>query len=99
MVVKDFEKILVETKQGTLLKVHAKPDSKNFALGLDEWKGSLEVKLRAKPEKGKANKELLKKLRKIFDADIEIIKGKKSSKKTLLIDAEKKRVLKSLSSL
>lgn len=48
--------------------------------------GRLKIKIKAPPEKGKANKELIKflsKLLKIKKNEIEIIKGKTSQDKTL----------------
>ena len=97
MVVKDFEN-LVETKHGTMLPVQVKAGYKQFAIaGLEE--GSLKVRLHSKPEKEKANQELVKELRHFFGAKVEIIKGKKTRQKRLLVHAEKNRVQKSLSSL
>ncbi len=100
MVVKDFEKILIKTKHGTIVPVQVIPGSKEFAVpGIDEWDGSLKVRLQKKPERGKANKELVEKLRKFFKTEVEIIAGKKKQRKKLLIHGEKTRVLKRLSKL
>jgi len=99
MVVKDFKKA-VEENHGTLMPVHAIPQGKKFAvIGFDEWTKALKVRLKAKAEKGKANQELVKELRKIFNAEVEILSGKTQRKKTLLIHASKSRVKKRLSSL
>jgi len=95
-----FWETLKETKHGTLLPVHVVPGSKSFEIsGLEDWNLGLRVRLREKAEKGKANQELVKKLGKFFETSVEIVKGEKSSKKVLLVHAEKYRVLKSLSSL
>ncbi len=89
-----------ETKQGTLLPILVVPKGKEFAIiGFDEWNGSLKIRLQEKPEKGKANQELVKKLRNFFGAEVEIVKGKKQRKKMLLVHAGKKSVKESLSSL
>ena len=48
---------------------------------LEETENTLKVALKAKPEEGKANKELINFLSKKFDSKIEIIKGKKNRKK------------------
>jgi hypothetical protein len=99
MVVK-FEKSLRETLQGTLVQVQVVPKGKEFALiGFDEWTGSLKVRLSKPKEKGKANRELLQKMRGFFGAEVEIAKGEKSQQKTLLVHAEKPRVEESLSAL
>ncbi len=99
MVVK-VGKNLKENRQGTFLPVQVVPRGKEFALiGFDEWTGSLKVRLSKPKEKGKANKELLQKLRGFFGAEVEITKGKKAQQKILLVHAEKTRVEKSLSAL
>jgi len=96
--VADFEKILKESLQGCLMPVQVISEGKEFALiGFDEWNQALKIRVSKKREKGKANKELLKELRGIFGAEVEIIKGEKSRQKTLLVHAKKARVLKSLS--
>ena len=89
-----------ETKQGILMPVLVVPQGKEFAIiGFDEWSNSLKIRLSEKPEKGKANQELVKELRNFFSAEIEIVKGKKQRQKMLLIHADKKSVEKNLSSL
>ncbi len=89
-----------ETKQGTLLPILVIPQGKEFAIiGFDEWNNSLKIRLQEKPEKGKANQELVKELRNFFSAEVEIVKGKKQRQKMLLIHADKKSVKKNLSSL
>ncbi len=89
-----------ETKEGILLPVLVVPQGKEFAIiGFDEWNNSLKIRLSKKPEKGKANQELVKELRKFFSAKAEIVKGKKQRQKMLLIHTDKKSVQKSLSSL
>ena len=98
MVEKGFEEKLQKKGNCTLLRVQAKPGSKEFAVrGFDEWTGSLEVRLREKPEKGKANDRLKKELEKIFQARVEIASGQKSRQKTLLVFAPKAQVKKCLS--
>ena len=97
MAEKGFEKALAETTQGTLIQVQVVPRSKNFAvIGFEEWSQALKVRLKAKPEKGKANQELVENLQKTFNARVEIIAGKKGSKKRLLVHAKKNRVAKAL---
>jgi len=100
MVVKDFEEKLVKTEQCTIVPVQVVPRGKKFSVeGFDKWKGSLKIKLHENPERGKANKELIGELQKIFNARVEILAGEKQRKKMLLVHAEKKRVLEILSRL
>ncbi|MBN2067262.1 MAG: YggU family protein [Candidatus Diapherotrites archaeon] len=97
MVVKGFEKNLIETGQGTIVPLHVLPGSSKAAvLGMDEWRKALKVRLQAKAEKGKANKELLEKLEAFFGAEVEIASGEKSQQKKLLVHAPKKRVVECL---
>ena len=94
------EKVLKikETRKGTLLPVTVVPKGKEFAIiGFDEWNGSLKIRLQEKPEKGKANQELVKELRNFFGAKVEIVKGKKQRQKMLLVHAGKKSCEESLS--
>ncbi len=98
MVDKGFEKSLKESTQGTKVQVQVVPKGKQFAvIGFDEWNNSLKIRLTEKPKKGKANKELKEKLQKIFNAKVEIVAGEKKRNKVLLVHADKKSVLKSLS--
>lgn len=95
--VADFEKNLTETGHGTMVQVQARAGCKQFAASLEN--GILKVRLQEKPEKGKANKELEKRLKRLFGAEARIIKGKKSGKKTLLVKAKKGLVAERLKSL
>lgn len=98
MIVKSLEEKLEETKHGTLLWVHAKPGSREFAVeGFGEWSSALEVRLKEKAERGKANQRLIKELEKLFQAETELVKGEKSRHKKVLVHAPKKRVLETLS--
>ena len=46
----------------------------------------MKVQVKSAPTKGKANKELTTKLKKILKSKVTIIKGQNSNKKTLLIE-------------
>ncbi len=65
-----------------ILKVLIKPNSpKNQILGFDENKKALRISIKAVPEKGKANQELVKFISKLLKKKVEIIKGLKSREK------------------
>ena len=74
---------LLKTAQGVVLDVHVKPNSKNFRVELDE--DGLVVSCREAPVKGKVNKELVKKLSRLFNRRVEIVSGFSSRQKKLLI--------------
>lgn len=77
-----FWKFSVETR----LKVQVSPGSKKSEIeGFDPWKNALIVKVRSPPEGGKANRELIELLSEFFSAEVEIVSGLKSRKKTVVV--------------
>lgn len=82
---------VVETGDGILITVRARPGAKNTKV-LGEYDGAVRVALAAQPEKGKANKELIKFLAAEFgipQKDIEISGGEISRDKRVTIHASK----------
>ena len=65
-----------------IIKVTVKPNQPETKI-LEEGKDELKVALHAKPIEGEANQELIKFLRKQFNADVEIIRGKTVRKKII----------------
>ena len=64
------------------LDISVKPNSaKNEIIGWDENKKRLIIKIKAVPEKGKANKEIINYLSKILKKKISIVKGSRIKKK------------------
>ena len=62
------------------------PNSNAFEVqGIDEWLDALKIRTKNPAVGGKANHEILKEFQKIFDSKIEIVSGKKSSIKQILI--------------
>lgn len=81
-------------EKGVILKLHIAAKSYRFELGeFDGLQNELRVKVCSPPHKGKANKELLKELKKAFSANVDILKGEKSNKKIVLVHASKEKVL------
>jgi uncharacterized protein (TIGR00251 family) len=74
---------LLKTAHGVVLDVYVKPKSKNFRVELDV--DELVVSCREAPVKGKVNRELIKKLSRLFNRRVEIVSGFSSRKKKLLI--------------
>jgi uncharacterized protein (TIGR00251 family) len=74
---------LLKTAQGVVLDVHVKPNAKEFRLELDG--DELVVSCREAPVKGKVNKELLKKLSRLFDRRVELVSGFTSRQKKFLV--------------
>jgi uncharacterized protein (TIGR00251 family) len=82
--------MLKETKEGCLLDIEVRPHSERFEVeGLDPWQNRIKIRVKSSPIKGRANRELLKEMASLTKADVEVVKGDKSTKKTLLIRAQK----------
>jgi uncharacterized protein (TIGR00251 family) len=76
-----------KTTEGILIKVRVKPRSSSFKIEREE--NNLVVHCRNPPEKGRANKELIKELSKLFGHEVFIVSGLSSKEKIVLIkDAE-----------
>ena len=72
-----------QTENGTILQIYVKPKSKSFTVKLENNK--IVVYCTEPPIKGKANKEIEKKLSKILKTKVKIISGLKSQQKQILI--------------
>lgn len=80
-----------ETKQGVILEVYVKPKSNDFKIMVDD--GEIVAFCSEEPVKGKANKELIKELSRLFHRKVQLISGFTSNQKKLLIrDAEKSEI-------
>ena len=79
-------KAITPTKDGVLLNIEVSPKSDKFRItGYNQWRESVEVKIKSIPQKGKANKEIVNEFSKITRTTVEIISGHKSHHKTLKI--------------
>lgn len=74
---------LHETAQGVVLDVHVKPNSKQFRVEVDG--DELVVSCREAPVKGKVNKEVLKRLSRLFGHKVELVSGFTSRQKRFLV--------------
>lgn len=75
-----------ETEEGVLVDIEVSPKSSNFRIsGYNEWRDEIEVKITSIPQKGKANKEIIKEFSKLTKSTVEITSGLKSQHKTLKI--------------
>jgi uncharacterized protein (TIGR00251 family) len=74
---------ITETKNGTIIEVFVKPNQPKFAVKLDG--DEIILLCTNEPVKGKVNKEIIKELSKLFQAEIEIISGLTSRQKRLLV--------------
>jgi uncharacterized protein len=76
-----------KTAQGTTIEIYVQPKaSKNELVGMHE--GCLKVRLTAPPVEGEANNECIRFLAKLLEvpkSHLEILKGHKSRRKTVLV--------------
>ena len=72
-----------EVKDGVILDVNVKPNSKEFKIVVEE--DEIVVFCVEEPVKGKANKELVKEFSRLFHSKVELVSGFTSKQKKLLI--------------
>lgn len=81
----NFDKAISEKDNNVLVDIEVSPNSKKFEItGYNQWRNRFEIRIKQIPQKGKANKEILQELSKIFNCDVAIFKGEKSSQKTII---------------
>lgn len=85
-----LEDAIRSTKDGVLIDFDVSPGAKGTIVpsGYNRWRKRIEAMLRAPPEKGRANEELidaLARLLKVPAADIVISSGATGSKKSILV--------------
>jgi len=80
------------------IKICVTTNSKKFAIrGFDEWRNAWLVSVKEKAEKGKANKELISELGRIFGKDVKIVSGERSREKIIEIsDLDENEVIRIL---
>lgn len=75
-----------EIEDGVLVDIDVSPNSAKFSIsGYDEWRCEIQVNIKSIPQKGKANKEIIKEFSKLTGSNVEIVSGLKSQHKTLKI--------------
>lgn len=96
----DLSSIIREKLSGVELDLVVSPSSPRSEIqGIEPWRQRLVVKLRAPPEKGQANQELVALLTDLFSAPVEVVRGHSSRMKTVHIALGKGRVLEILEGL
>ncbi len=80
---------LTETKNGTIIEVFVKPNQSEFKLVTEE--DEIVIFSTEEPVKGRANKEIVRELTKLFQARVELISGSTSKQKRLIVDGLSKK--------
>ena len=87
---------LVETKDGTIIEVFAKPNQPKFKVTLEGE--DIVIFSTQEPVKNKVNKEIIKELSRLFHAQVELAAGSTSREKKFIIKgatkAETERTIK-----
>ena len=89
--------LIRETAVGVEVEVMVSPNAaRSEIVGFDEWRGRLVIRLRAPPEKGEANEELVSLLGERINAQVEVLKGHTSRMKIVLLRGDSKDIVKRL---
>ncbi|MFH1240626.1 MAG: DUF167 family protein [Candidatus Diapherotrites archaeon] len=87
--------MLKKNENFTILSFKIIPNSSEFRfMGIGSWSKRVRLKIKSPAINGKANQEIIENLTKLFSTDVEIIKGKLSNQKEILIKLEKENVMK-----
>ncbi len=74
---------------GTMISVEASPSaSRTEVTGINKWRGSLQIRIAARPHGGAANEELIEFISSklsIGKSEVRIVKGEKSSHKLVFV--------------
>jgi uncharacterized protein len=66
---------------------------KQFRLNWNKIEKKLYVEIKSDPQKGRANKEIIKELKKFFGSEVKIVLGLKSKEKIVEISSSEKEIL------
>ena len=85
-----FKEAIKKSSQGVLLSVHVIPGSSQilFPNTYNQWRKTIEVKIRSEPKDNKANTELRETIACFFQLSIQnviLIRGEKSREKTVCL--------------
>ena len=80
----------------TILHLKVLTGKKQFQLNWKKEENVLCVETKSNPEKGKANKEIVRELKKFFEKETKILSGFKSKEKIVEISSPKKEVMEKL---
>ena len=80
--------LLREDEDGVILAVTVQPAAKHVGIaGIDNWRGRLQVAVKAQPQKGAANEAVCELLSEAFDTplvSVNIVAGHRSRQKLIL---------------
>jgi hypothetical protein len=80
-----------QTQDGTILKVFVKPNNPKFKIEFND--DEVVIYSTEEPIKGKVNREIVKKLSRMFGFEVKVISGLTSKQKVLLIKDAKRETI------
>jgi hypothetical protein len=84
----------------TLISVYVSTGAKNPGIsGYNEWRDAIELKIRSPARGGRANREIIEEMGRLFGQRVEIVRGERSNLKTLKVYAEFESVFEKLAGL
>ena len=85
------------TAGGSMMDIEVSAGSRRSTIaGVNEWRGTLQIRIGEVPERGKANDELLGFLAEVLNLDrrdISIVKGAHSHRKKIFVDLSPEEVV------
>lgn len=73
-------------EDGVLVDIEVSPGSSGFSISsYNTWRNRIEIRIRAIPQKGKANQEIIQEFSHLTQKKVEIVAGHKSRQKTIKI--------------
>jgi hypothetical protein len=93
-----FKDAVKKGKGFTIIEVNVIPSAKKTQIpsGYNEWRKAIEIRIKSQAKEGKANREIIKEMKRIFQSEVEIIKGERSNQKTLRVLRDYESVIKIL---
>ena len=86
--------------RGCVISIDASPGaSRTMVIGVNEWRAALQVKIAAPPRDGEANEELLRFLSEKLSVprnDLRMLRGQRSSSKTVYVPLPQERAVRLL---
>lgn len=92
-----------DSKNGIILALKVTPNAKKpvFPAGYDEWRKAVEIRVKALPEKGEANAEVVELVARFFgmaESAVSIVGGAKSREKSVeILGLEKEKAAQMIS--
>ncbi len=89
-----FEEALRRGEGYTLMEVNVSTGAKRTGIvRFNEWRKAIDLNVKSPAKDGKANRDIIREMEKLFKVKVEIIRGTKSNIKTLRIHEEYESVV------